>query len=143
MHPNIHSQTHNTGVNSVCAIRDRHLRILIVDDKPRWRRSMSHNLRSLYNAEVKAVASGQEAVETLGAGESFDIIFLDLMMPDMSGTQTYKKLKNIDANCPIVMMSAYTDDKEWAKAEHLHVELLSKPIQEDALEEVLLKVLGR
>jgi CheY-like chemotaxis protein len=143
MRPNNHARTYDACASRVSAIRNRHLRILIVDDKPRWRRSMRFRLTSLYEAEVKDVGSGEEAVRTLSAGESFDIIFLDLSMPDMSGTQTYGELKSLDAGCPIVMMSAYSDDEEWAKAGQLHVELLSKPIPDDELEQILLKVPNR
>jgi CheY-like chemotaxis protein len=143
MYPNNHSQTQNANVNNVGAIRNRHLRILIVDDEPRFRQSMSFNLRRKYDAEVTDVGSGEEAVKTLRDGEEFDIIFLDLMMPGMNGTQTYLELKNIDANCSIVMMSAHSDSKEWAKAEQLDVELLSKPIAENVLNQILLHVPNR
>lgn len=130
-------------INMVGAIRDRHLRILIVDDEHRFRRSMGFNLRRKYDAEVKDVGSGREAVDTLNAGERFDLIFLDLMMPDMSGTQTYTELKQIDPRCSIVLMSAHSDHKEWAKAEAIGVELLSKPIPEHVLNQILLRVPSR
>lgn len=128
---------------SVEAIRDRHLRILVVDDEYGFRQALSSNLSEKYEALVTDVDSGCDAVKRLRSGEAFDLIFLDLMMPDMTGTETYMELKRIDAGCSIVMMSSRSDSDEWRKAKKLEAELLSKPFMVEALAEVLSHVIKR
>jgi two-component system, chemotaxis family, chemotaxis protein CheY len=140
MRPSNLSHSDDLAEKNLSAIKAKHLRVLIIDDEPLWRRSMSFRLSRLYDAQVKAVASGEEAIRAIERGESFDVIFLDLYMPDMSGTETYDKLRSIDAKCSVIMMSAYLDGEEWARAKDLNVELLSKPISDEELEETLLKV---
>jgi PAS domain S-box-containing protein len=65
-------------------------RILVVDDEP----AIAHTLRELLapQHEVVSATSGREALATL-AGEDFDVVFCDLMMPGMSGTELYHRIK--------------------------------------------------
>ncbi len=139
MHLNNSLPAEDARVNNLDVIRNRHLKILIVDDEVDFRVALSCNLSEKYDAVVTDVESGNDAVEMLTSGKAFDLIFLDLLMPDMSGTETYTKLKKIDANCSIVMMSSRSDSDEWRKAEKLSGELLSK----NSLVEMLAKVLSR
>jgi len=64
------------------------LRILIVDDEPGVARSLR---RALRDHDVTISLSGREAMEQLGVDPPFDIIFCDLMMPDISGMDLYAK----------------------------------------------------
>ncbi|HXI23882.1 MAG TPA: response regulator [Pyrinomonadaceae bacterium] len=140
MRPSSLSKPRSVQIDTANAIRARHLKVMIVDDEAVWRRSMRFRLMSLYDLEVKDVGSGDEALRTITSGERFDLIFLDLSMPEMSGTQAFERLRDIDPNCAVVMMSAYSDGEEWAKAKQLNVQVLSKPIMDDELEKVLLEV---
>lgn len=140
MHNNDALPTNEVAASSVHAIRDRHLRILIVDDEYGFREALSSNLSEKYEAVVTDVGSGCDAVQRLKAGEAFDVIFLDLIMPDMSGTETYAELKKIDANCSIVMMSSRSDSPEWMKAETLAGQLCPKPGMVRMLGEILGRV---
>jgi CheY-like chemotaxis protein len=137
MHPNHRLPPMNVLGHNVNAIRDRHLRILVIDDEYGFREALSSNLTEKYEAVVTDVDSGCDAVERLKSGEAFDLIFLDLIMPDMSGTETYVELKKIDTKCPIVMMSSRSDSEEWVKAERLAGQLLSKPGMVQMLAKIL------
>jgi len=128
------------AMTNVSAIKDRHLRILVVDDEPRFRTALSSNLSEVYEAVVTDVDSGFDAIQRLKAGEAFDVIFLDLKMPEMSGTETYQELKKIDSHCSIVLMSSSQDSDEWLAASKLDGELLSKPSMEQKLSRVLSRV---
>lgn len=125
---------------SVDAIRNRHLKILIVDDEYRFREALSSNLSEKYEAVVTDVDSGGDAVERLKRGEAFDLIFLDLRMANMSGTDTYVELKKIDANCSIVMMSSWSESDAWVNAEKLAGQLLSKAVMVQVLTKILSRV---
>ncbi|MBN1654221.1 MAG: response regulator [Deltaproteobacteria bacterium] len=62
------------------------LRILIVDDEPGVARSLR---RALRDHDVTISLSGREAIEQLKTDPPFDLIFCDLMMPDISGMDLY------------------------------------------------------
>ncbi len=67
-----------------------HARILIVDDDTLVARSLA---RSLREHEVTVVHSGREALERLCDDERFDVIFCDLMMPDLTGMDLFEAVR--------------------------------------------------
>jgi CheY-like chemotaxis protein len=118
-------------------IQDKHLKILIIDDEDTYRASMKVLLERVFKSSVEDVKSGREGITNISGQKSYDIIFLDLMMPEMSGNETYAALIKINPNLFIAFMSAYSDSKEWHAAETLRVPLLHKPIPRDELIQVL------
>jgi PAS domain S-box-containing protein len=67
----------------------RRARILVIDDE----RSVCAVLaRLLRDHDVTAVASARDALELLADGNTFDVIFSDLMMPEMSGVELYEEI---------------------------------------------------
>ena len=72
---------------------ERRGRILIVDDEPMIGRVMQRALASEH--DVTLVEHGQEALDLVKAGQSFDIIFCDLMMPQMTGMDLYDHLAKV------------------------------------------------
>jgi len=119
-------------------IRERTYRILIIDDDDDFRKSFCFKLKRKYKAQVEDVISGEAGVAKLADGNSYDFIFTDIMMPGITGIEAYHKLREIDGNVPIVVMSAYSDSDGWKQAQELGVPLLHKPIAEDQL----IKILG-
>jgi CheY-like chemotaxis protein len=65
-------------------------RILIVDDEPFVRNALGRALRSY---DLVTAASGEEALAHLSAGQPFDLILCDLMMPGVSGMDIYQHLR--------------------------------------------------
>jgi signal transduction histidine kinase/ActR/RegA family two-component response regulator len=65
------------------------LHILIVDDEPLVARALARILRG---HEVTVVHSGRAALERLSTGEPFDLVFCDVMMPDLSGMEVHAAL---------------------------------------------------
>jgi two-component system, cell cycle sensor histidine kinase and response regulator CckA len=68
----------------------RRLRILLVDDEPSVVRALQ---RALREHELVVAFSGSEALEVLDSGQSFDIVFCDLMMAQLSGMEVYETVK--------------------------------------------------
>ncbi|MEN9580571.1 MAG: sensory box histidine kinase/response regulator [Pseudomonadota bacterium] len=66
------------------------LRILVIDDEPMIGRSMR---RLLTGNTVTLLTSGRDALALL-AREDFDVVFCDLMMPDLSGIDVYRELQS-------------------------------------------------
>jgi signal transduction histidine kinase len=65
-------------------------RVLVVDDEAMIRRSIARSLGTQH--DVTTAASGREALELLVGGERFDMIFCDLMMPEMTGMELHAVL---------------------------------------------------
>lgn len=80
-------------------------RILIVDDYVDFSRSVAMILtRAGY--EVVTAASGEQAIEEVKKGP-FDLIFIDLVMPDMNGVETLRQLKEIAPETRMVIMTGF------------------------------------
>lgn len=80
-------------------------RILIVDDNISMCRVMSFILEDKGYA-VETAQSGPEAIAKVKE-TPFDIIFMDIKMPDMDGVETYNRIKKIRPEAVVVMMTAY------------------------------------
>jgi len=115
--------------------------ILIADDNASLLRTLSL-IMSHKGFDVTTAIDGIEAVER--AKESpFDVILMDIRMPGMDGVQAYKRIKHIQPDAVVMMMTAYALDdliqdafKEGAQ------EVLYKPFGIDNLI-ALIKGLGQ
>jgi CheY-like chemotaxis protein len=65
-------------------------RILVIDDEPAILRAFR---RVLFSHEVHVATSGPEAMQTLAQGAPYDVIFCDVMMPEMSGVDVYQQIR--------------------------------------------------
>lgn len=83
-------------------------KVLIVDDEWKMRNLIKINL--LPNYSVDEASSGQEALEK-HQNEKYQLIILDVMMPDMSGWTVCEKIREMD-NTPILMLTALQDVKD-------------------------------
>ncbi len=64
-------------------------RVVVVDDEPLVGRSIR---RALREHEVEIYSSGEEAIERLCSDEPVDVVFCDLMMPEVSGMEVYGRV---------------------------------------------------
>ena len=85
-------------------------RILVVDDEPDLLELVRLNL-SQAGFQVDTAASGSEAMKSLQAARP-DLMVLDLMLPDLSGTDLCRKLRSDPkyAELPIIMLTARADE---------------------------------
>ncbi|MBM4055950.1 MAG: response regulator [Planctomycetes bacterium] len=84
---------------------EKTLQILVVDDNKDFCMNCIDILESKGYSAV-AVHDGLTAMEALRE-RSFDLALIDIKMPVMNGVDTYKMLKQIDPQLPVIMMSAY------------------------------------
>ncbi|HEX5079076.1 MAG TPA: adenylate/guanylate cyclase domain-containing protein [Geminicoccaceae bacterium] len=84
--------------------------ILVVDDNDDNRYTLTRRLRRQgFNALTEA-ASGRQALEEL-AGQPFDLVLLDVMMPEMNGYEVLERLKADEKlrHIPVIMISALSE----------------------------------
>jgi signal transduction histidine kinase len=114
--------------------------VLIVDDDPRVREVMSTYMRCDGHRFATA-ASGREALEKFRLSH-FDLVILDRAMPEMSGEQTARSIKQVDQSVPVIMLTGIGALSETANAEPRSVDVvLNKPITMDALRRTMDKLL--
>jgi signal transduction histidine kinase len=116
------------------------LNVLIVDDEPRIREVVSTYLRC-DGHHVSTAASGREALEKFRR-HPFDLVLLDRIMPEMSGEQTARFIKQLNQNIPIIMLTGFGALIEVTGSQPQAVDVvLNKPITADALRRTIDKVL--
>lgn len=85
-------------------------KILIVDDKEEFRLNLKEALIS-NNYYVNTAENGIEALEII-QDEIFDIILMDIHMPQMDGIEAVKKIKSLTPKAFVLMMTGEADDDE-------------------------------
>ena len=117
-------------------IEDKKLNILIVDDN-KLNVKVARNALKELNCEIDECYDGSECLEKIINGNKYDLILMDIMMPNMSGEVTLKKLKKIDEfNTKVIAVTA--DAEVGAKEKYLEdgfSEYLSKPFTKEQLKE--------
>ncbi len=112
------------------------LSVLLVDDDEDVRFLVARMLKNAGH-KVKAVAGGEEALESLGRDPLPDIIILDQNMPRMDGLQTMENIRAIHSEVPILISSGQPDIEGWACFQQPNVFVIAKPF---ALEEIEAKL---
>lgn len=112
-------------------------KVLVIDDDKGYGDSVSFIFRTQPGAQVEAVDSGAAGIARVRDGRRYDLILLDVMMPDLNGIETYYILKQIDPNIRVVFMSVDPSTEEWKTAESL-ASVLPKPIPPDELTRLLI-----
>ncbi len=127
------------------------MRILIAEDEAVSARSLEAAVKPL--GEPERACNGEECFQkfcsALEAGRPFDLIFLDLMMPDFDGHEALAAIRDVEerygvapgAGVKVIVTSAHTDSQNLYQA-HLSGcnEYLAKPINHADLRRALRKL---
>lgn len=91
------------------------LKVMIVDDNP-MNVELLEEILSTFGLEISAFSKPKEAYQKI-LHEKFDLILLDIMMPEMSGFELAKKIKNtqLNKNVPLIFISALSDSHNKIK----------------------------
>ncbi len=86
------------------------LRVLIADDHPVMRRGIGHVLmETVDKVKTDEVSKGCEVIESI-AREHYDVVLLDLAMPDMNGIDVLKQLRLCHPDLPVLILSIHRED---------------------------------
>ncbi|HEY0275535.1 MAG TPA: response regulator, partial [Paenirhodobacter sp.] len=86
-------------------------KILLVDDEVDLREALAEQLVATDDFEVFEAGSGAEAVEKAKAG-LYDLVVLDVGLPDTDGRELCKKLRKLGVKCPVVMLTGHDTDAD-------------------------------
>lgn len=117
-------------------------RVLVVDDNNLNIVVAKKALEELLD-NIDTALSGQECLDKVNSGEKYDLILMDIMMPEMSGETTFTKLQEIDGfNIPVIAVTA--DTEAGSKDKYLSegfTDYVAKPFKKDEIKAILEKYL--
>jgi DNA-binding NarL/FixJ family response regulator len=94
---------------TVCAMNNS-LHFMVADDHPAFRKGVAAFLREHYaDCKVDEASNGDDVLKALH-NSSFDVIFVDIIMPGLNGIETTKQILHLNPDAKIVALSFYEDE---------------------------------
>ena len=120
------------------------LRVLVADDNSINIEVVSRLLKLEDVYDVTIANDGQEALDLVKTNMEiklqFDVIFMDVQMPNLDGLQSTRLIRQMGYSAPIVALTAFSEESNVKECiESGMNEFLSKPIRRPALKRVLKK----
>jgi DNA-binding response OmpR family regulator len=110
------------------------MKVLVAEDDATMRRIIELRLKK-DGHHVTMAPDGREAMKYIEAGESFDLIITDVMMPFSSGLEIVSKVKcNVDRKTPVIVLSAMGQENIVLEAFNLGADdYITKPFSPNEL----------
>jgi len=121
-------------------------KILMVDDEPHQIFTMKKLLKDMTDEyEVIGVENADKCLQLLENGEIPDLIFLDIMMPRITGWELFDLIKkNLEwKNVPIVFLTARTDEVAVNAGRFLGDAFINKPYNADEVLKIIKEKTGK
>jgi len=113
--------------------------ILIIDDEKDMQETLGSILKKKYLPSL--ASSGAQGLKKIESG-CFSAVLLDLRMPDLDGIKTLKKIKEVDKDLPVIIVTASKDLKSAVESmKQGAFEFITKPFEVDELLAVVEKAL--
>ncbi|MFH0797338.1 MAG: response regulator [Candidatus Omnitrophota bacterium] len=119
------------------------IKILVIDDEEIFCRLVKKVLELSGNYEVITATEGKQGIADAQRHQP-DLIFLDLMLPDLNGTEVLKTLKENrqTKSIPVIMLTAKEADESMLQATDLSEGYIVKPVDIEALKSKIERVLS-
>jgi CheY-like chemotaxis protein len=121
------------------------MRILLVDDEPLLLKSFTRYLGGVCGHDVFCAGSGGEALAQLETGETVDLIFCDLTMPDIDGVEVHRAICEYHPQLRgrfVFLTGGVIDDAVESYVQSSGALVLSKPVRQSSFDKVLADVSG-
>jgi CheY-like chemotaxis protein len=120
------------------------LQILLAEDNSTNQMVFSKMMQD-FNVEITVAANGREALKH-ASSRVFDIVFMDMRMPEMDGLEATRKIRALGGlwkRIPIVALTAnaFVDDAKACREAGMN-EFISKPMRKNVLVGILAKILS-
>lgn len=90
-------------------------KILLVDDEMHIRKFVSLILKQIGQPVITEAVNGEDALKAYQA-EKPDLVLLDVNMPRMDGMETLRKLKEMDPDCVVIMLTSLANRESVERA---------------------------
>jgi excisionase family DNA binding protein len=119
----------------------RLLHILVIDDEPIIGQLFTDSLEK-GTCQVTVTLSSLEALELIG-DRHFDLVFLDLVMPDLDGVEVFRRINKANKRLPVVIITGYPDSDLMNRAmEYGPFTVMRKPFTSSDITAVINIILG-
>lgn len=95
--------------------QERPLRVILIDDHALFRMGLYELLERRGIKVVAAVGDGVEGLRTAKSAD-YDLILLDIRMPQMDGLETLRRLREAGVTTPVIILTTSNDDKDVVEA---------------------------
>lgn len=116
------------------------MRILLIDDEPLLLKSYSRFLRRLGGHDVVTASCGTEALERLETEDPFDLVFCDLSMPNVSGVEVHRAIRQFHPELVgrfVFLTGGVKDEASETYVQDSGVPILGKPVPLAEFEKIL------
>ena len=113
--------------------------LLIVDDEERFANMLAMRL-NLRGCDCEVCYNGQDAIDIIQE-KNFDLVLLDLRLPDIYGTDVLAGIKEINAKIPVIIVTAHGTEKDRQLCIQLGAyAFMHKPLNIEELTPILKKL---
>lgn len=120
------------------------LKVLIVDDETELRKSVATVLTTTlpnYQFQISECDNGRQALDAVKTSD-FDLILMDVRMPEMNGLEALEEIKNHDPRTFVVIMTAHSNLQDAVTAIKCGAyDYVEKPVNPDKLAEIVTKAI--
>ena len=126
-----------------CSFLKPEKRILVVEDNPISQKVTFHILKKFGFETTHIASTGKEAISAL-EGEAYDLVFMDIEMPDINGYEATRRIRSSEKSCnrkvPIIAMTAHTMEQDRKLCFEAGMDsYISKPVRSQELFQVIEK----
>lgn len=118
--------------------------ILIVDDESELRKSVASILQTTmpgFQFKISEAGTGREAIDQVKASD-FDLVLMDVRMPEMDGLEALTEIKSLDPRVFVVIMTAHSNLQDAVTAiKGGAFDYVEKPVQPEKLAQIVKKAL--
>jgi CheY-like chemotaxis protein len=115
---------------------EKNISILVVEDDDAVRELICEILNE-DGHHVEAAGNGRKGLELFNS-KNFDMVFTDLVMPEMSGWQLAEEIKTISSTTPVALITAWTLNMEVAELRSKGIDfIVFKPFRDEQLQKLV------
>ena len=116
---------------------------LVVDDEVRIGEILEDLIHDTFGEDSKVLKAlnGKDALAQFGAEKHVDLIFLDIIMPEINGIKFIETLRTeMESNTPVLVVSASVEEAQEKTSKYTNVSYISKPIMKEEFDQKVMEI---
>ena len=118
----------------------KNINILVVEDMEQMV-ALHQRWISMVGWECKCSLTGTEALDIFKAKNNFDVVILDMVLPDISGAEVFEQIRDINPEIPIIVCSGYSEEMNQMLDKE-KTSIVSKPFNIMSLRDEVISLLS-